>query len=262
VASGSLRFVGLEQARELLPALQERVRLLSPGAIEPWPMYWDNRLGLVGDDKEPAKKLLVVRYDSPAGELEGIGVYKVSDVEGDLFGHTLEVTYLVTATDEAAAGLWRFFLDADLVSTVTARQRPVDDSIVWQVSDFRGARKTGERDHLWTRILDVPAALQARGYADSAVIALDVTDPLGFAAGSFTLRVTPDGVGVVTTGAAADATAHAALTVNALSSLYLGGVSAETLVRAGRITEVVPGSAAVIDSVFRSPVTPWLSIWF
>jgi hypothetical protein len=39
-------------------------------------------------------------------------------------------------------------------------------------------------------------------------------------------------------------------------------VSAATLVRAGRVTELRPGSADALDGSFRSPVTPWLSIWF
>jgi hypothetical protein len=50
--------------------------------------------------------------------------------------------------------------------------------------------------------------------------------------------------------------------VNELSALYLGGVSARTLLRAGRITELRPGSADAVDRSFRSPVAPWLSIWF
>jgi hypothetical protein len=39
-------------------------------------------------------------------------------------------------------------------------------------------------------------------------------------------------------------------------------VSAVTLARAGRITELTPGSAAALDASFRSTVAPWLSIWF
>ena len=61
--------------------------------------------------------------------------------------------------------------------------------------------------------------------------------------------------------APADA-ASLALSVNELGALYLGGVSARTLVRAGRITELRPGSADAVDAAFHSPVTPWLSSWF
>jgi hypothetical protein len=57
-------------------------------------------------------------------------------------------------------------------------------------------------------------------------------------------------------------TASVALRVNELSALYLGGVSAVTLARAGRITERTPGSAAALDASFRGTVAPWLSIWF
>jgi hypothetical protein len=53
-----------------------------------------------------------------------------------------------------------------------------------------------------------------------------------------------------------------ALPIDMLGALYLGGVSARTLVRAGRVTELSPGSADLIDASFRSPSAPWLSTWF
>jgi hypothetical protein len=68
--------------------------------------------------------------------------------------------------------------------------------------------------------------------------------------------------------AGSDAGSHAgdlpglALPIDMLGALYLGGVSARTLVRAGRVTELSPGSADLIDASFRSPSAPWLSTWF
>jgi predicted acetyltransferase len=113
-------------------------------------------------------------------------------------------------------------------------------------------------------VLDVPAALSARSYRAAGHIVLDVTDEFGFADGLFLLSIARDGSAVVESldGEAPADAAAIALTVADLGSLYLGGISALTLARAGRLTELRPGSAAVVDDAFRSVVAPWLSIWF
>jgi len=136
--------------------------------------------------------------------------------------------------------------------------------VLWQLSDQRAVRRDGVREHLWTRILDVPVALSARRYSAPGVFVLDVSDDLGFADGLFLLTVAADGGASVELleGEAPDDAAAIALTVNDLGALYLGGVSPITLARAGRITELRPGSAVSLEASFRSPVTPWLSIWF
>jgi predicted acetyltransferase len=152
----------------------------------------------------------------------------------------------------------------DLVSSVTAPMQPIDDPIFWQISDVRGLSTTGHRDHLWARILDPKAALEGRSYAAPGRIVLDVSDPLGYADALILVEIDADGAAMVSTldGEAPDDAAAIAITVNELGALFLGGVSARTLVRAGRITELRPGSADAVDRSFRSLVAPWLSVWF
>jgi len=263
VAPGRLRFLSPEQARADLETLLESVRLESPGQVEPWPLQLDRITGLAGDDKDRIKHLRVIRYDDVAGDARGLAVYTVSEKD-PLFGFSLDVEMLVASSDEAYAALWRFLLEQDLVSTVTANLRSDTEAVAWQIADFRAARVTAQRDHLWTRILDVKAALEARSYSAHGTIVLEVTDPLGFAEGRWLLEIADDGAGTVVPliGDAPGDAAVVALGVNELGALYLGGVSAVTLTRAGRITEVRDGSATAIDASFRSAVTPWLSTWF
>lgn len=277
-ASGKVHFVTLEQLRHVGLGLVERVRRDTPGQIEFAGHLWERLLGLHGDSKEPDRQLRFVRYDDSAGQPQGFAVYRVVETPRGMSAHVVELQYLVAASADAYAGLWRFLLEMDLVAEVHAALRSVDEPFVWQIADARAARKTSERDHLWTRILDPKAALEARAYAAPGRIRLDVEDPLGFAAGTFLLDIGPDGSASATrldaaateaTGAARDGgptppdlTASVALRVNELSALYLGGVSAVTLARAGRLTELTPGSAAALDSSFRGTVKPWLSIWF
>ena len=263
-ASGRVQFVTLEQLRVEGHALIERVRLQVPGQIQFAGFFWERLLGLNIEDKELSKQLRFVRYDDSAGTAQGFAIYRVTETENDFSAHLLELRYLVTATDDAYAGLWRYILDMDLVSVVKAPLRSVDEAIAWQVSDFRAAHKTGERDHLWVRILDVSAALSARRYASPGQLVLEIEDPLGFAAGRVLLTIEPDGSATALPfdGPIPDAAAAVALGVNELSAIYLGGVSAATLARAGRITELSEGSALAIDISFSSTTKPWLSIWF
>jgi predicted acetyltransferase len=262
-AHGRLQFITIDELLDQAPALLERVRLGSPGQVEPWPLLFRRILGLLGDGKE-AKSLRAVRYDDVAGTAQGFALYKVTESPTSMFGHTLDVVFQNSATDDAYAGLWRFLLEMDLVHEVTAKLRSVDEAFAWQVSDFRAVRRTTQRDHLWTRILDVEKALAARLYSAHGTIVLEITDPLGYAEGRFMLDIADDGRATVgpLLGDVPDNAAHIALGVNELGALYLGGVSAVTLTRSGRITELREGSASAVDASFRSAVTPWLSIWF
>jgi predicted acetyltransferase len=263
-ASGRVQFVTLEQLSADGPRLLERARLDVPGEIEFSGYLWERLLGRYGDDKELGKQLRFVRYDDSAGVPQGFAIYRLVESPDDFSAHTLELRYLVTATDDAYAGLWRYVLEMDLVASVTASLRSVDEAVAWQISDFRAARKTQERDHLWTRILDLRAALEARRYGAAGRIVLEVSDPLGFAAGRVLLSTDSGGSASVIPfdEAIPDGAAALSLSINELSAIYLGGVSAVTLAGAGRITELTPGGAAAADVAFRSAVVPRLSIWF
>lgn len=261
---GRVQFITVDELIDQGPALLEACRLSSPGQVEPWPLLWKRIVGRIPGDKDAPKGVRVVRYDDVAGVAQGFAIYRMVESTTDLFGYTLDVLFQASATDDAYAGLWRFLFEMDLTNEVTAKLRSIEEPFAWQIADFRAARKTAQRDHLWARILDVKAALEARIFSAHGTIVLEVTDPLGYAAGTFLLEIADDGTAVVNplVGEVPGTAAHIALSVNDLGALYLGGVSAVTLTAAGRVTEVRAGSASAVDASFRSPVTPWLSIWF
>ncbi len=262
-AAGRVQFVRREQLLADGPAIIERVRLATPGQIGFSGLSWERLLGMPSS-AEQTKQLRFVRYDDDEGHPQGFAIYRVTEPTPDFSEHVVEVQYLVSATDDAYAGLWRFLLEMDLVSSVTAALRPVDEALGWQLSNVRAMRAVSTRDHLWTRILDVPAALSARSYGTTGRIVLEVGDQLGFADGRFLLDIATDGSAAVVPfeGAIPEDAAAISLGVNELSALYLGGVSALSLARAGRLIEVRDGSAVAVDAAFRSIVAPWLSIWF
>lgn len=263
-ASGRVHFVSLEQLNVLGRPVAERAWRRTPGETDLDDYLWGRLIGLLDDEENESRKLRAVLYRDEAGNAQGFAVYRLTGDLSDFAAHTVSVGYLCAATDDAAAGIWRYLLELPLVSRVVAPLRSEDEPVSWQVNDARAVRTTRLRDHLWVRILDIRGALEARRYSAPALIALDVTDPLHFTQGRYLLDIDASGSATVSEleGEAPTDAAAIRLTVNELGALYLGGVSARTLVRAGRIDELRPRSADTVTAAFRSSVAPWLSSWF
>lgn len=249
---GRLSFTDPEEYRETGERVLDAVMAGRPGEIGLEPYLAHRLIGPLKGSPD-ADKYRLVRYDSPSGEPEGFVSYVVKG-DDDFTRHTVEVNYLAAATDEALTALWRYLLDLDLVATVKVWTRGIDEPLPALVSDIRGARVTDLEDHLWVRILDVPAALQARTYERDGSLVLDVTDDLGLAAGRFRLTVTDGRAEVAPTDDAADVS----LPVASLGSVYLGHGLARGLGLAGRIE----GDVDALDRLFRTAVPPRLSTWF
>ncbi len=253
---GRLDFVGRDAVRELLAELHGRVRADRPGEIEAWPGLW-RRMSGSAPGQEGGAKIRAVRYADAGGTTRGIAVYRLGDEGADFTQHELELNYLLSETPEAYAALWRFVLEHDLVSSVKASLRSVDEPVRWMIADQRGAKvEIGE--HGWLRILDVPTVLTARAYAAPGRATLRVTDDLGFAAGTWRLTVEENGAATVEP---VEGPAAVTLNVNALSSIVLGGVSAVTLQGAGLVVAET-ADALALDTLFASAETPYLSLWY
>ena len=114
-------------------------------------------------------------------------------------------------------------------------------------------------DGLWLRIVDVPGALGARGYASDGSIVLEVSDEfLPVAAGRWRLTAGDRSGHLEVTTDPADL----ALDTTDLAAVYLGAFSYADLARAGRTHELTPGGWARADALFASSVAPWSSTAF
>ncbi len=255
---GRVQLVSSETARDGgAHAAIERARLQTPGQIFFDGHLWERMFGIPG--RGDPKDFRVARYDDEDGAQQGVVIYKAIHTDEKL---SIYVQYLAAATDDAYAALWRYLLELDLVSEVTAALRSVDEPLKWQVTDARAVYEEHVGDHLWVRILDVKSALEARTYSAPAVLTLEISDDLGFAGGVYRLEVDATGEAAVSPVAEPVEGPDLRLTVSDLSAIYLGGVSVNTLVRAGRVNAKTPAAAMAADAAFRSEVTPWLSIWF
>ncbi|PXA69810.1 GNAT family N-acetyltransferase [Cryobacterium arcticum] len=263
--AGRIQFVSPESLLADGPAVFDRTRDRSPGEVDRREIWWKRTLGLLPNEPEARKRgIRAVRYDDANGEIAGFALYEIALQNVSQPGQ-LKLVDLVAATDDAYAALWRFLVEMDMVNEISAPLRSISEPVAWQVADHRAVRKTSERDHLWLRILDVPAALGARRYTAPGQYLLDVTDDLSFAQGRFLLTVAADGSGQahpLLDAAAPVGAVEVALSAADLASLYLGGTSAVDLARAGRITELTPDAAVRLDTALHSAYAPHLSTWF
>jgi len=273
IPSGRVDFIPRERLRELVEAMHDNVRSRDAGEIDVPAGHWDSFTGTRPDAKD-ADKVRAIQYADAAGEVRGLALYTVRENHDDFTKATVTVSYLLAETDDAYAALWRFFVELDLVGEVQAHELAVDEPLLWMISDQRAAVVT-TTDHQYVRILDLPAALEARTFGAPGAVALEVHDPLGFAAGRWLLEVDAQGRGVVAPWRADEppaGAAHLVLGIEELSAVYLGGVSLATLAAAGRVRDVngpdAPHSSAIDPGVaaaariFGWHRAPRLSIWY
>lgn len=262
--SGRVHRVSTTALRPLAPELTRRAHERESGEVPFDTQQYDRMFAIAARTASHAPKLRAARYDDADGEPQGFVLYSVAEDEADFAAHTLTVEYLCAATDDAYVALWHYVLDQDLVATVSAGLRPVDEPLPWLVSNPRAVQTVARREHLWLRVLDVPAALSVRRYACSDEVLLRVTDPLGFADGAWMFATDADGHAAVTPAdaGAPSGTAVIELGVEALGALLLGGTPVDALRIGGRLVEGSPGAASRLDAMLRVPRAPWLSTWF
>jgi predicted acetyltransferase len=228
-------------------------------------MRWDQLVGADAPDSDRTKALRAVRYVDEGGVARGLALFRLAGGDPDFTQHTVTVERLDAETADADLALWRFLLELDLTSELKAELRRPEEPLRWLLGDFRAAH-VDVWEHQYLRVLDVAAVYEARGYLAAGSVVFDVTDSLGFTSGVWSLAVEPVETTLRATVAKLDAIPDAVpalrMTVNELSALYLGGVSAATLTAAGRITELTPGAAAAADALLRVERAPWLSVWY
>jgi predicted acetyltransferase len=255
---GGCRIVEAADLRPLAPQIYRRSR--TAGANDRTDEWWDVALGIAplpGD--RPQHHVGVVHHDS-TGEPDGLLLYRVEERWDERISRAVvHVAELVTATPGAYRDLWRYLSELDLVATVRAEDRPVDEPLPWLLADQRAARPVSACDFEWTRLLDPAAALSARAYEVPGEAVFEVTDPAGWAAGRYRLQAEPDATGHCSR---TDQPAELTLTVQALSALWLGDHDLTAAVLAGQAVEHRPGAALRLGRMLRTARAPWTSTWF
>jgi predicted acetyltransferase len=250
-----IRLIDADEAGKVLPELFDRQRRLRPGEPNRNALHWEERLS----DRPQRPRGTHGLFHAVCEE--GYVSYRVHEqdiLRGER--HQLLVEELRGLTPETEAGLWQYVLGIDLVGEVRARRRPLDDPLRWRLADSRQLRVMDVVDWLYVRLLDVPAALEARGYRREGRLVLEVLPPpddlegqADGAPGRWVLEAGPDGASCRPAGGQS---ADLRLRVTDLGALYLGGFPASLLAAAGRIEELRPGSLDRADGLLGTSPAP------
>ncbi|MFF2998582.1 GNAT family N-acetyltransferase [Streptomyces sp. NPDC057950] len=252
---GRIDLVDGEEVRKTGPELHARLSRVQPGVVSRVERWWQVNTGALKLDGATWTEPFHAVYRSADGEAEGLVAYRSDDNWGDAKQplNTATVKWLIGVTPAAERALWHYLCSIDWITQVKSGWRAPDDLLPDFLPDPRAARITTQADWLWVRILDVVRAMEARTYAGSGTLVLDVTDGDGLSAGRYRLDVGPDGAVCAPTGQGADLT----LDVRELSALWLGEASAVRLAALGRVREEREGAASVADALLRTSRRPW-----
>jgi predicted acetyltransferase len=238
-----------EAMRTAMSEIYEAARGLTAGMLDRSSVWWDRRTADPEHQRHGAGPLRAAVVDGEAYAMYSVKMkFESSGPAGQV-----DVREVVAATPEGSAAIWRFLLELDLTRRLVYDLAASDDPLLHLVAE---AQSVGARigEGLWVRVVDVPAALAARGYAMPFEVVLEVSDEFcPWNAGRWAL--TYDG----TTAACERTTAPAGLelTVAELGAAYLGGTTFEVLARARRVRELRAGALATASAAFRGERAPW-----
>jgi predicted acetyltransferase len=247
-----LQFLETDEAERSLPSIYARAIDGRTGTVRRDGTWWQSRLG---SNQESAPFVLATRDEEHAG----YAIYRMSGSWPNHFPeYELEIEELMATTPVALRTLWATLFTLDLVRTVRAEMRPIDDPVLHLVTEPRRLR-VRVVDGVWVRLLDVKAALEARSFAAQGSVRIRVSDEL-IPSNAGTWELEP--------GAMKSAVRRSrrspevSVDVAALSSAFLGGASFGSLARAGLAVEHEPGALARLDRFFAISQPPWCPQWF
>ncbi|ART73659.1 enhanced intracellular survival protein Eis [Mycobacterium dioxanotrophicus] len=212
---GGVRLVKPTEHRDVFAEIYDRWRLQTPGGLQRPSALWDDLLADRENTRDGCSELFAFVHP------DGYVLYRVHGNDP----MTIRIWELVAATTDAQVALWRALLGMDLMEKVNIWTHP-DDVLPQLLTNPRLVRVTNSTDDLWLRIMDIPAALEARGYQEDLDVVLQVAD-----GGRFALQIRDGRARCTPT----DAPADVALDLDVLGSLYLGGYRAEGFATANRL---------------------------
>ena len=254
--TGQVRIVEADEARVSVEALYEAAQRRSAGSIGRSPASWRTSLGVTDLVPDSRKRWYALHLADGSRVPDGLLSYTLhDDWRGPRPRSRLDVQDLVAQTDAAEDALLQYACHVDFLATVS-----VDRAPGWELphllTDPRAARVDRLADGLWVRILDVPAALESRGYRIDGSVVIQVDDPLGLCSGRWRLQVE---AGIARCRATTDEP-DLTLGVAALGCLWLGGdvavPSIAALVRTGA-ARAASDDVARVSALFGCPAAPF-----
>jgi predicted acetyltransferase len=246
---GSVRVIDIAEIPAVLPDVYRGFTDRRPGRTTRFEDWWS---WIPGEQEKRRAPVTVVVHSDADGVDDGFVAYAVQRTEGE---RALAVLDLQAGSAPAWAELWRFLLSVDLIGTIRAGFRPVDEPIELLLTDYRAVETEIVEDETWLRLTDVPTALAGRTYGAAEPVVIGVRDTfLPGNEGSY--RISPDGAERVTD------VPDLELDVADLARLYLGDVPAGALAVTGRVTVRDPGAIGRANRLFAADEVAWAGTYF
>ncbi|OBC07062.1 hypothetical protein A5784_09235 [Mycobacterium sp. 852013-50091_SCH5140682] len=239
---GGVRLVKPGDHRDVFAEIYDRWRLQTPGGLRRPSALWDDLLADRENTRDGCSELFAFVHP------DGYVLYRVHGNDP----MTIRVWEFAAATTDARVALWRALLGMDLMEKVNMWTHP-DDELPQLLTNPRLVRVTNSTDDLWLRIMDIPAALEARSYQDDLDVVLEVADR-----GRFALQIRGGHARCTPT----DAPPDIALDLDVLGSLYLGGYRAEGFATANRLRSNDSALIRRLGAAFASDVPAVLGYSF
>ncbi|QGN33466.1 GNAT family N-acetyltransferase [Microlunatus sp. Gsoil 973] len=259
LGDGSVDEVSVDQYRMLVPGLRSSFLPDRPAHLERDDIWWESVLADPERWRDGASSRRFAVHFAVDGTADGFAAFRTKRQSSIVdHGREVQVEELDAGNSQAYAALWRWLLDLDLVRAVSRPNAPVDEPLHQLLADQRMI-KTELTDAAYARIVDVPAALQARTYSDDLDLVIQIVDRfLPDAGGRFRIQAGVDGATVARTDDAPDLT----LSARQLAAGYLGGTPFSAFARAGLVEEHTPGAVRAATSAFRSDRAPFCPDFF
>jgi predicted acetyltransferase len=244
---GGVRIVKPADHRDELAEIYERWRLSTPGGLVRPKALWDELLADRESGRRGGTELFAFLHP------DGYALYRVFG-DDPMF---VRVGELTAATAGAHVALCRALLGLDLMEKVVFATHP-GDPLPYLLTDHRQARPTHIEDDLWLRIMDIPAALEARSYQSQLSAVFEVSDGFRSDGGRFAVQIR-DGRALCTP---ANGEPDVSMGLDVLGSLYLGAHKASSFAAANRLHSKDSGLTRRIDAAFASDVPAELGFGF
>lgn len=250
--TSAVRRLSTDDARAVLPALYERWRQATPGAVIRDDRRW--QLRLLDRDYQRQGRSGLFHLVHPDGYVS----YRIKQNwnDGDPQNECVIVDY-APATDIAHAALWQTLLSMDLIGTFESYWIPVGDPLPLLLEDARGIDTLHVGDGLWVRPVEIAELLGRRSYGVEVECVLEVRDTL-LGDRRFLLRGGPDGSACERT----DRTPDVTLVVADLGAVCLGGVRLARVARTGRVDCDDPALLRRLDLALLADREPALGTTF
>jgi predicted acetyltransferase len=248
-----MQMLSPNEDREMTQGIYDTVRSRRPGfpAVDE---KWHRRLVsdpvAYRDGYAQLRTTVVLDDDGPRGFVRH--AFKPDWSKGFADG-TVGVRHMLAVDPAAEAALWRYLIEWDLSGRVSHWNCPSDDPIQYWLDEPRHSTRQVD-DQLYIKLMDVPAALEGRTYAQPIDVVIDVTDDdIGENNRRWRLSGDSNGAKCAATSDAADME----LRVSSLGAVYLGGPSVQDLAKAGWIRENTPGALEAASDAFSHPHAPF-----